>query len=158
MDKNFQVRARFLRDERFSNRRDNPPWLSFFRMNTTRTGAGVCAYGTQSPRPLILRYGACAPTQDEALWPSTPPPGFRFWPSFRRKPESIFAFAFSPPRSDVFTPGRGESESNTKTKGEFSEFCIWTPRNNKVVPPAGEKSKWIPAFAGMTAVVSSDQG
>ena len=82
------------------------------------------------------------------------PPGFGFWPSFRRKPESIFAFAFSPPRSDVFTPGRGESVSNTNTKGEFSGFRIRTPRNNKIVAaPPGEKSKWIPAFAGMTAFV-----
>ena len=38
-------------------------------------------------------------------------------------------------------------------KGEFSEFHIRTPRNNKVVAaPPGEKSKWIPAFAGMTAL------
>ena len=75
----------------------------------------------------------------------------RFSSSFRRKPESIFAFAFSPPRSDVFTAGQGEAESNTKTKGEFPEFRIQTPRDNKVVAvPPGEKSKWIPAFAGMT--------
>ena len=38
-------------------------------------------------------------------------------------------------------------------KGEFSEFHIRTPRNNKVVAaPPGEKSKWIPAFAGMTVL------
>ncbi len=80
-----------------------------------------------------------------------PAPGFGFWPSFRRKPESIFAFAFSLSRSDVFTPGQGGAESNTKTKGESSGFRIRTPRNNKVVAaPPGEKSKWIPAFAGMT--------
>ena len=72
--------------------------------------------------------------------------------------ESIFAFAFSPPRSDVFTSRRGGSESKTKTKGEFSGFRIRTPRDNKVVAaPPGEKSKWIPAFAGMTTVVNSDQ-
>ena len=66
--------------------------------------------------------------------------------------ESIFAFAFSPPRSDVFTSKRGGSESNTKTKGEFSVFRIRAPRNNEVVAALpGEKSKWIPAFAGMTA-------
>ena len=75
----------------------------------------------------------------------------RLCSSFRRKPESIFAFAFSPPRSDVFMPGRGGSESNIKTKGEFSGFRIQTPRDNKIVAaPPGEKSKWIPAFAGMT--------
>ena len=74
--------------------------------------------------------------------------------SFRRKPESIFAFAFSPPRADVFAPKLVASESNTKTKGEFSEFRIRTPRNNEVVAALlGEKSKWIPAFAGMTAVL-----
>ena len=38
-----------------------------------------------------------------------------------------------------------------KTKDEFSELRIQTPRDNKVVAaPLGEKSKWIPAFAGMT--------
>ena len=66
-------------------------------------------------------------------------------------PESIFAFAFSPSRSDVSTLGQGGLESNTKTKGEFSAFRIRTPRDNKVVvTPPGEKSKWIPAFAGTT--------
>ena len=88
---------------------------------------------------------------EEKVTPA-PPPGFGFWPLFRRKPESIFApFAFSFLRSDVFNPERGGSESNTKKKGEFSEFRIRTPRNNKVVAALpGEKSKWIPAFAGMT--------
>ena len=86
-----------------------------------------------------------------------PPPGFGFWPSFRRKPESIFAFLFSSPRSDVSTLGRGRAESNTK--GEFSGFRIRTPANNKIVAaPPDKKSKWIPAFAGMTVVVNSDQG
>ena len=48
---------------------------------------------------------------------------------------------------------------NTKTKGESSGFRIRTPRNNKAVAaPPDEKSKWIPAFAGMTAVVNSVQG
>ena len=94
-----------------------------------------------------LRYGAYAPTQDEAVW---------FCSSFRRKPESIFAFAFSFER---FTPVRGGAESNTKTKGEFSVFRIRTPRNNKAMAALpGEKSKWIPAFAGMTAVVNSARG
>ncbi len=33
------------------------------------------------------------------------------------------------------------------------------PRNNKVVAVLpNKKSKWIPAFAGMTAVVNSDRG
>ena len=49
---------------------------------------------------------------EEEVTPA-PPPGFGFWPSFRcgsrpqRKgsTESIFAFAFSPPRSAVFSPG-----------------------------------------------------
>ena len=97
------------------------------------------------------------PMEEEVM--PAPPPGFRFRPSFRRKPESIFAFAFSPPCSDVFAPERGGAESNTKTKGKFSGFRIRTPRENKAVAaPPGEKSKWIPAFAGMTAVVNSDQG
>ena len=75
-----------------------------------------------------------------------PTDAIRLCSSFRRKPESIFAFAFSLPRSDGFTPGRGGSESNIKTKGEFSGFRIQTPRDNKVVAaPPGKKSKWIPA-------------
>ena len=87
------------------------------------------------------------------------PLGLEFCSSFRRKPESIFAFAFSLPRLAVFTPKRGGSESNTKTKGESSEFRIGTPRDNKAVAaPLDKKSKWIPAFAGMTAVDNSDQG
>ena len=33
------------------------------------------------------------------------------------------------------------------------------PRDNKVVAALpGKKSKWIPAFAGMTTVANSDQG
>ncbi len=96
---------------------------------------------------------------EEEVTPA-PPPGFGFWSSFRRRSrpmregstESIFAFAFSPPRSDGFISRRGGSESNAKTKGEFTAFRIRTPRNNEVVAaPPGEKSKWIPAFAGMTA-------
>ncbi len=44
------------------------------------------------------------------------------------------------------------SESGTKTKGKSSGFRIPTPRNNKLAAARpGEKSKWIPAFAGMTA-------
>ena len=72
-------------------------------------------------------------------------------PSFRRKPESIFAFAFSPPRSDVFAPGPVASESNTNEKQ-----ILWIPHLDATQVrgrgrTAGEKSKWIPAFAGMTA-------
>ena len=46
----------------------------------------------------------------------------------------------------------GRIGTDTKMKDEFSEFRIQTPCDNKVVAaPPGEKSKWIPAFAGMTA-------
>ena len=73
-----------------------------------------------------------------------------------RNPFSPLPFASSLGR---FIPGRGGSESNTKTKGEFSEFRIPAPRDNKVVVALpGKKSKWIPAFAGMTTVVISEGG
>ena len=71
-------------------------------------------------------------------------PGLGFGRHSGLEPESIFAFVFSLPRSDVFMPGRGGSESNAKTKGECPEFRI-PPRDDKVVAvPPGEKSKWIP--------------
>ena len=113
----------------------------------------------KKPRFRDSAYGADQGRDCRGQVATCPCETVRFCSSFRRKPESIFAFVFSPPRSDVFTPGRGGSESNTKTKGVSSAFRSRTPRDNKVVAaPPGEKSKWIPAFAGMTAVVNSDQG
>ena len=93
---------------------------------------------------------------EEEVTPA-PPPGFGFWPSFRcgsrpqRKgsTESIFASSFG----RLFS-WWGGSESNIKTKGEFSEFRIRTPRDNRVAAVlSAEKSKWISAFDGMTSKI-----
>ena len=89
---------------------------------------------------MVFKARACASARFRVLAVIPAKAGIHFSP-----------FAFSFLRSDVFATGRGGSESNTKKKGESSGFRIRTLRDNKVVAaPTGKKSKWIPAFAGMT--------
>ena len=91
-------------------------------------------------RGVVFKTRACASARFRVLAVIPAKAGIHFSP-----------FAFSFLRSDVFATRRGGSESNTKTKGESSGFLIRTLCNNKVVAaPTGKKSKWIPAFAGMT--------
>ena len=103
-------------------------------------------------RPVVgRRKGRVAYTSDIYVRP-TPFPVRRIHPRRHsgesRNPFLPLSLTFRP---DVLSPGREEAESNTKTKGEFSEFRVRTPRDNRVVAALpGEKSKWIPAFAGMT--------
>ena len=114
--------------------RTTPPWLSFCRMVTIRTGTEACPYIPSTCKALCGVFqkpeGRAQSTREE--FHSPPLRGLLKKsldagkpPSFRRKPESILRLL---PFVGVLAPRRG-----MKRRHSFIRI-----------------RKWIPAFAGMT--------